>query len=169
MSPEIQSGESKRSLRCAEAERLLVLYACGEASPVERAAVEEHVGGCTECAAEFASELRLHQMLATLPQAADGLDVTGALLEQCRSELAEALDEGHDFAAARTRGRSEGLFARLFAWCRMEMAMHPALGAALFVLVGLGMGRMIQVSAGGGAVAAGTAAQPWGFVGGNWM
>ncbi len=155
MTPEVQSGELQRAMRCQEVERLLVLYACDEAAPGERSAVEQHVGGCPECAALFASELRLRQMIATLPQPADGLDVSGALLEQCRSELAEALDEGHDFAAARARGRSDGFFARCFAWCRMEMAMHPALGAALFVLVGLGMGRMLPVTANSGQVGAG--------------
>jgi hypothetical protein len=153
--PEIQSGELQRAMRCADVERLLVIYACDEAAVNERAAVEQHVGGCPECAALFASELRLRQMLSTLPQPADGLDAAGALLEQCRSELAEALDEGHDFAAARARGRSDGLFARCFAWARMEMAMHPALGAALFVLVGLGMGRMLPAPASTGQTAAG--------------
>ncbi len=155
MTPEIQSGESKRAMRCPEVERLLVLYACDEAAPSERAAVEQHAGECAECAALFASELRLRQMIATLPQPADGLDMAGALLEQCRSELAEALDEGRDFAAARARGRSDGFFARCFAWCRMEMALHPALGAALFVLVGLGMGRMLPAQASGGQTSAG--------------
>jgi hypothetical protein len=142
-------------MRCTEVERLLALYACDEAAPGERAAVEQHVGGCPECAAVFASELRLRQILSTLPQAADGLDIAGALLEQCRSELAEALDEGHDFAAARVQGRTDGFFARCFAWCRMEMALHPALGAALFVLVGLGMGRVLPVSANGTQTTAG--------------
>ncbi len=155
MTPEVQSGESKPAMSCPEIERLLVLYACDEAAPNERAVVEQHVGGCVECAALFACELRLRQMIAALPQPADGLDAAGALLEQCRSELAEALDEGRDFAAARARGRSDGFFARCFAWCRMEMAMHPALGAALFVLVGLGMGRMLPVSANNGQTNAG--------------
>jgi hypothetical protein len=153
--PEVRSGEILRAMRCADVERLLVLYACDEAAPGERAAVEQHVGGCAECAALFASELRLRQMIATLPQPADGLDISGALLEQCRSELAEALDEGHDFAAARARSRSDGFFARCFAWCRMELAMHPALGAAMFVLIGLGMGRMLPATANAGQSAAG--------------
>jgi hypothetical protein len=155
VTPELQSGETRRAMRCNEVERLLVLYACDEAAPGERAAAEQHVGGCPECAALFASELRLRQILSTLPQAADGLDIAGALLEQCRSELAEALDEGHDFAAARAQGRTDGFFARAFAWCRMEMALHPALGAALFVLVGLGMGRVLPVSANGTQTTAG--------------
>lgn len=147
MNPEVKSGESKRAMRCGDIEQLLVLYACDEAAPDERAAVEQHVGDCAQCAALFASELRFRQMLSTLPQPADGLDVAGALLEQCRSELAEALDEGHDFVAGRARGSADGFFARCFAWCRMELAMHPALGAAMLVLLGLGMGRLLPVSA----------------------
>ncbi len=155
MTPETQSGDMKRAMRCPEIERLLVLYSCDEAAADERAAVEQHVGDCAQCAALFASELRFRQMISTLPQPADGLDVAGALLEQCRSELAEALDEGRDFAAARASGRGDGFFARCFAWCRMELAMHPAFGAALFVLIGLGLGRMLPVSANTGQTNAG--------------
>jgi hypothetical protein len=151
----IQSGEPVRATRCADVERLFVLYTCNEAAPSERAAVEQHVGECTECAALFSIELRLRQMIATMPQPADGFDISGALLEQCRSELAEALDEGHNFAAARAQGRSDGFFARCFAWCRMELAMHPALGAVLFVFVGLGMGRMLPATPNNGQTAAG--------------
>jgi len=99
--------------------------------------------------------LRLHQMIATLPQPAEELELAGALLEQCRSELAEALDEGRDSADARTQGNSNGFFTRCFAWCRMEMAMHPALGAALFVLVGLGMGRVLPATTNTGQSVAG--------------
>jgi len=137
-----------------------VLYACGEVSLEERDAVERHVAACPECAAEFASELRLQQMLTTLPQPADGLDASGALLEQCRSELAEALDEGSELAPDRARRTSVGVVGRWFAWCRMELSLHPALGAALFVLIGMGMGRAIPASATGGAMSAGIAGAP---------
>ena len=47
----------------------------------------------------LAVELRLQQMLATMPQTADELDLAGELLAQCRSELAEALDDSRDHAA----------------------------------------------------------------------
>ena len=135
------------SVDCESAERLLIYYACDEARPEERAAVEQHVGECANCAAMLAVELRLQQMLATMPQSADELDLAGELLAQCRSELAEALDDSRDHA---TLGlQSQGFLARCFAWCRMEMAVHPAMGAALFVLIGLAVGRVMPSVANG--------------------
>jgi hypothetical protein len=140
---------------CASVERALVYYACEEATPEERAAVEQHVSNCASCAAALAGELRLRQMLATLPQPSDGLDPTGALLAQCRSELAEAMDDARDSLAAAKMGLApQGFFARGLAWCRMEMAFHPALGAAFFVLLGLGIGRMAPAM-GNGALQSG--------------
>jgi hypothetical protein len=150
-------GHEENLRDCAAIEQMLVYYACEEATAEERAAVEQHVGGCASCAAALAVELRLRQMLATLPQPADGLDPAGALLAQCRSELAEAMDDARDsLTAARMGLPSQGFFARSLAWCRMEMAVHPALGAAFFVLLGLMVGRM--------APAAGTGMQQSGLV-----
>ncbi len=149
MTPELHRVNNRRSKDCSLVEPLLVFYSCEEATAEERARVEQHVAVCIDCAAAFAAELRLRQMMATLSQPADRLDAAGALLAQCRSELAEALDEGHDLAAARAAFAPPGIFARLVLWCRMEMTLHPALGAALFVLIGLSVGRVLPVSAGG--------------------
>jgi hypothetical protein len=137
---------------CSNAERLLVYYACDEARPEERAAVEEHVCTCANCAAMLAVELRLQQMLATMQQPADELDLAGELLAQCRSELAEALDDSQDHVKLGLQ--PQGFFARCFAWCRMEMAVHPAMGAAFFVLMGLAVGRVMP-SVGNGTQSAG--------------
>lgn len=142
-----QANALALSVNCESAERLLIYYACDEARPEERAAVEQHVGECANCAAMLAVELRLQQMLATMPQTADELDLAGELLAQCRSELAEALDDSRDHA---TLGlQSQGFLARCFAWCRMEMAVHPAMGAAFFVLMGLAVGRVMPSVANG--------------------
>jgi hypothetical protein len=135
------------SINCESAERLLIYYACDEARPEERVAVEQHVCECANCAAMLAVELRLQQMLATMPQTADELDLAGELLAQCRSELAEALDDSRDHAALRLQ--PQGIFARCFSWCRMEMAMHPAMGAAFFVLMGLAVGRVMPAGSNG--------------------
>jgi hypothetical protein len=135
------------SVNCESAERLLIYYSCDEAKPEERAAVEQHVGECANCAAMLAVELRLQQMLATMPQSADELDLAGELLVQCRTELAEALDDSRDHAALGLQ--SQGFLTRCFAWCRMEMAVHPAMGAAFFVLLGLGVGRVMPTVANG--------------------
>ena len=142
-----QANSAHLSVNCESAERLLIYYACDEAKPEERAAVEQHVGECANCAAMLAVELRLQQMLATMPQTADELDLAGELLVQCRTELAEALDDSRDHAALGLQ--SQGFLARCFAWCRMEMTLHPAMGAALFVLIGLAVGRVMPSVANG--------------------
>lgn len=149
MTPETNRERAIPAQNCGDVERLLVYYACEEATTEERAAVEQHVGECVDCAAMLAGELRLRQMLATLSQPADGLDPAGALLAQCRSELAEALDDARDHVAAARLGlKPEGLISRWLAWCRMELTLHPAMGAAVFVLVGLMLGRTVPLSAG---------------------
>jgi hypothetical protein len=147
VSAQAQVNAPVLSVDCESAERLLIYYACDEAKPEERAAVEQHVGECANCAAMLAVELRLQQMLATMPQSADELDLAGELLVQCRTELAEALDDSRDHAALGLQ--SQGFLARCVAWCRMEMAVHPAMGAALFVLIGLAVGRVMPSVANG--------------------
>jgi HEAT repeats len=147
-----QTPNAALSINCESAERLLIYYACDEAKPEERAAVEQHVCECAKCAAMLAVELRLQQMLATMPQTADELDLAGELLAQCRSELAEALDDSRDHVAQSLQ--PQGFLSRCFAWCRMEMAVHPAMGAAFFVLMGLAVGR-IMPAAGNGTQSAG--------------
>jgi hypothetical protein len=142
-----QANASALEVNCESAERLLIYYACDEAKPEERAAVEQHVCECANCAAMLAVELRLQQMLATMPQTADELDLAGELLAQCRSELAEALDDSRDRTALGLQ--SQGFLARCFAWCRMEMVMHPAMGAAFFVLMGLAVGRVMPNASNG--------------------
>jgi HEAT repeat protein len=142
-----QANGAALCVNCESAERLLIYYACDEAKPEERAAVEQHVGECANCAAMLAVELRLQQMLATMPQTTDELDLAGELLAQCRSELAEALDDSRDHAALGLQ--SQGFLARCFAWCRMEMAVHPAMGAAFFVLMGLAVGRVMPTASNG--------------------
>ena len=147
-----QAPGAALAINCESAERLLIYYACDEAKPEERAAVEQHVCECAKCAAMLAVELRLQQMLATMPQSADELDLAGELLAQCRSELAEALDDSRDHVKLGLQ--PQGFLARCFAWCRMEMAVHPAMGAAFFVLMGLAVGR-IMPAAGNGTQSAG--------------
>jgi len=132
-----------RALHCDAAAPLLVFYVCGESSPEDCTALEQHIAGCASCAAALASELRLRQVLTTLAQPADVLDQAGALLAQCRSELAEALDDAED---AKHEFRPRVGFSRWFAKYRMELALHPALAAAIFVLFGLGLGRMLPAA-----------------------
>ncbi len=123
------------AVNCEEAERLLVLYACDELDKERRGSVEQHVAQCRECAAVLAGELRLQQMIAARKQPADTIDPSGSLLAQCRSELQERLDDVTN-AHAR-RGWLYGL--RPSRW----FVLHPALSAALLVVIGLVLGTAV--------------------------
>jgi hypothetical protein len=142
---------SAGTLSCEEAGALLFLCAYDELKGDERAAVEAHVAVCKTCADELRKERALSQVLAALPQPAERLDPAGALLSQCRSELAEMLDdlEARQASAARS------------AWRRLwrRMALHPAWTAAALLLMGTGLGvasrewvRSNPVGSGGGTV-----------------
>jgi hypothetical protein len=126
-------GPHEENKTCAEFERLLVLYACEELEAAERAAVEEHAGQCAVCATQLARELRLRQALAAV---AGREEPSELLLAQCRSELEEAIDD-----RSQPRARPAWLEAiRPSRWFVPSLAMHPALSAALLVLVGVVMG-----------------------------
>ena len=56
-------------ISCAGFEDIAVLYAFGELSEGERAAVEAHVQACAECAAMLRSEIALHEAIAARTQA----------------------------------------------------------------------------------------------------
>src|SRR5262245_7147745 len=78
---------------CSEVAPLLVFLACNDVISEERAAIETHLADCGDCRALLAEEGELLECASTLPQPADELDRSGTLLAQCRSELAESLDE----------------------------------------------------------------------------
>jgi hypothetical protein len=146
--------EIHRDLSCDAAEQLVTLYVCDELSEGERASVESHIAACSNCAAALATELRLRQTLSVLRQPADVLDAAGALLAQCRSELAEVLDDAED--AHREFHKPTGV-AAWFSKMRIELAMHPALAATVFVLIGLGLGRLVPTAQNVGAMNSGIA------------
>ena len=85
--------QNEQSIRCEEIESLAVLYACDELDAGARAQLDAHVAQCPACAAVVSREGRLQQAVASLEQPADSLDRSGLLLAQCRSELAESLDD----------------------------------------------------------------------------
>ena len=78
---------------CEQVAPLLVFYACGETEPDEAAFVEQHLANCAACRAQLSEEQSLQSVFGSLPQDADKLDASGVLLSQCRSELAENLDD----------------------------------------------------------------------------
>src|SRR5258708_34425658 len=66
---------------------------------------------------------------------ADEIDASGILLSQCRSELAETLD---DLSAPPIQERW-----RPFGWLRSWMAMRPAWSGALLVVFGIMVGTQL--------------------------
>jgi hypothetical protein len=120
---------------CEKVMPLLVFYACDELTAAERAEVEAHLAQCKECAEQLGTERSLMESLATMPQAADQIDSAGILLSQCRSELAESLDDLRHSAA-----REE---SHTFGWMGRWMAFHPGWTAATLVILGLLAGTQV--------------------------
>ena len=122
-------------LQCKDVAGLLVFHTCGETSEQERALVERHLAECARCAAQIAEERGLHESLMEALQATEQSDSGGILLSQCRSELAEALD---DLSAPPVQERW-----RPFGWARRWMAMRPVLSGALLVMFGAALGAQL--------------------------
>lgn len=114
---------------CTEIAPLLVFYVCDEVNEQERASIEGHVAVCAACQAQLQDERQFHAALASAQVTRQQVDSTGMLLSQCRSELAEALDD-LDRPAVKQK-------ASPFGFLRHWMALHPAWSAATLLLLGL--------------------------------
>jgi hypothetical protein len=125
----------EKSVNCENVAPLLVFYACNEVSDRERKQIDAHVANCATCAAQLAEESHLQKAMVAAPQPADELDSSGILLSQCRSELAEALD---DLSAPPIQEHW-----RPFGWLRRWMALRPAWSGALLVLFGIVVGVQV--------------------------
>jgi len=130
-----EQPNSEAIVRCEEIEQLAVLLACDELDPAVRAAVNAHASECAICAAVVSREVRLHQEIVSFDQPADSLDRSGLLLAQCRSELAEALD---DEQARLNQPGWSAVFSPLAWWTvlRDTLVFHPAMSMAALVVVG---------------------------------
>jgi HEAT repeat protein len=116
-------------LSCDDIAGLFVFYLCNELEEDEQAAVDRHVAQCESCHAQLQEERNFADAIGSMPQAADQLDNSGVLLSQCRSELAEKLDD-----LVRPAVKDEPL---RFGWFRRFMILHPAWSGAALVIVGL--------------------------------
>jgi hypothetical protein len=125
----------EKNVSCADVAPLLVFYACGEVSDKERRQIEAHVAICPACAAQLADENHLQEAMVAALRPADELDSSGILLSQCRSELAESLD---DLSAPPIQEHW-----RPFGWLRRWMALRPAWSGALLVLFGIIVGTQV--------------------------
>ncbi len=124
-----------KNTRCSDIAPLLVFYTCEEVDAAERSSIETHLAGCSTCAAQLAEEKALNIAFADALQPSEQLDASGILLSQCRSELAELLD---DLSAPPVREHWMP-----FGWVRRWMALRPAWSAAAMVLFGVVLGTQI--------------------------
>jgi hypothetical protein len=122
-------------IRCEDIESLGILLACDELDAGARAELDAHVAQCPACAAIVAREARLQQAIASLDQPADSLDRSGLLLAQCRSELAESLDDKH---ARANRSPWLSIFSPVAWWGGLRHALiyHPAMSMTVLVVAG---------------------------------
>lgn len=118
-------------MQCEQIERRLSLYACDELDAVQRAAVEEHLKACPACAAALEREQKMLQALA----ACEMQEPSPSLLHSCRSALGEAVDDLADSSPWRRWLSS----LRPASW----LAMHPAWGTALLLLLGVVLGYSV--------------------------
>ncbi len=125
----------EKKVKCEDVAPLLVFYVCDEVSEKERKQIELHLASCKECSAHLGEEHELQQAMIASPQAADELDASGILLAQCRSELAESLD---DLSAPPIQEHW-----RPFGWLRRWMALRPAWSGAVLVLFGVLIGVQV--------------------------
>lgn len=129
-------------MKCAEVAPLLPFFVCDELEPFEREAMSAHIAQCAECAAQLEEERTLVDAFAALSQPADRLNPSDILLAQCRSELAETLD---DLTAPAALPQWQP-----FGWFRRFMTFRPAWSAALLLLMGLVIGaRAPEIFRGG--------------------
>jgi hypothetical protein len=125
----------EKELRCRDVGPILVFYVCDEASEDEREQVEAHLATCAQCRAQLAEERKLSEAITAAFRPADEQESAGILLSQCRSELAEALD---DLAAPPVQEHW-----RPFGWLRQWMALRPAMSGAVLVAFGLVIGTQV--------------------------
>ena len=114
---------------CEEIGALLVFYVCDEVNPDERAAIDQHLSACAACRLQLAEERAFQNAVNSFVQRADQADAAGILLAQCRSELAEKLD---DLERPKVKEK-----ATASSWLRGWMVMHPGWSAATLILLGL--------------------------------
>jgi len=132
----MSAGEKKA--RCAEIAAMLVFYACDEVNERERQQIEEHLAGCDLCTRQLAGERALWEAIGaahSCSNTARDIDYADVLLSQCRSELAEKLDDLSSAAAQE--------HWQLFGWARRWMALRPAWSGAMLVVFGVLLGAEV--------------------------
>jgi HEAT repeats len=129
-----RSPGSQMTIRCKDTEALAILHACDELDMGVRLALEKHAAECPACAAVFLREANLHRDIASFDQPADSLDRSDLLLAECRSQLAEALDD-HDARRNQPGWRPVLSPAAWWGVLRDTLVVHPAMSMAVLVIV----------------------------------
>src|ERR1700745_803709 len=122
----------EKKMSWAEAGPLLDFLACDELTAEERTNIETHLESCGDCRALLAEEDAFQECLVTIPQPADELVRGGTMLAQCRSALAESLDE--------MAVRAEPQRWQPFGLVRRWMALRPGWSAAGLLAAGAILG-----------------------------
>jgi len=135
VSDSLHDRQQNTRIRCEDIETLAMLYACDELDGETRGLLEAHAATCSSCAAVVAGESHLQQAIVSLEQPADSLDRSGLLLAQCRSELAESLDDKRALAKS---SPWKSIFSPVAWWggLRHTLIYHPAMSMTVLVIAG---------------------------------
>jgi hypothetical protein len=128
------SAAEKRS-RCADIAPILVFYACDEVSENERKLIDEHLAACASCSEQLAGERALWEAMNAANPPEGELKSADTLLSQCRSQLAETLD---DLSVTPVREHWQP-----FGWVRRWMALRPAWSGAMLIFFGVLLGAEV--------------------------
>jgi hypothetical protein len=129
------SAAGKKS-RCDKIAPILVFYACDEVSENERKLIDEHLAVCASCAEQLTGERALWETIGAANPPAGEINSANALLAQCRSQLAETLD---DLSVTPVREHWQP-----FGWVRRWMALRPAWSGAMLIFFGVLLGAEVM-------------------------
>jgi hypothetical protein len=121
---------------CADIAPILVFYACDEINEDERKQIDEHLEACSACAMQLRKERELWDAIGSVHRSVNEMDSADVLLAQCRTELAEKLD---DLASAPVEEHW-----RPFGWVQRWMALRPAWAGAMLVFFGALLGAEVM-------------------------
>ncbi|MBI5209073.1 MAG: zf-HC2 domain-containing protein [Elusimicrobia bacterium] len=123
-------------MACSGFEVILSAYADGEATPLERRRLEEHLAGCKACGVRLAIILKSKGILAAMPAPAAPPDLKASLLRAAASVDAPASGLGR--APSRRGQARRGLRETLLGlWDDAFPRYGLAFGLAAFLVVGV--------------------------------
>ena len=130
-----EDSHNEMNIRCEDIESLAILHACDELDSASRSALESHAAQCSACAVVLSRESSLQRAITSYDQPGDSLDRSGLLLAQCRSQLAEAIDDRQSQAG---QPGWSAIFSPAAWWTvfRDTLVYHPAMSMAALMVAG---------------------------------